>query len=108
MAIYSITLATGKRHLLANFEGINSAPAFSPNGEFLAMALSKGRGAKTDIYLMNLKTHRLRRLTRVGTNTSPVFSPDGKSIAFTSDRGGAPQVYQVIIANKRVIHNAFK
>lgn len=99
MAIYSIELATGQRTLIANFPGINSSPAYSPDGSVMAMALSMGQGVETNIYLVNLNTRRYQKLTHAGTNTEPSFSPDGRSIVFTSDRGGTPQVYKIDLSS---------
>lgn len=107
MTIFAITLATGKRRVISTYPGINSAPAFSPNNRQMAMALSMGRGARTDIYLYNIANKRVRRLTQIGTNTSPSFSPDGKQIIFTSNRGGRPQIYKYNLATKRVSRLSF-
>lgn len=107
MGIYEIQLSTGQRKLIANYPGINSAPAYSPDDRYMAMALSLGKGAQTDIYQLNLATHKLRRLTSLGTNTSPQYSSDGKTIIFTSNRGGNPQVYQLDVASKKVSRLSF-
>ena len=42
--IYSHDVATGKRRLLANFRGSNSAPAWSPDGRPLVAPLPRHRG----------------------------------------------------------------
>lgn len=107
MTIFVITLATGKRRIIANYPGINSAPAFSPDNEKMAMALSMGRGSNTDIYVYDFGSKHLKRMTRLGTNTSPSFTPDGKSIVFTSNRGGRPQIYQINLANRSVSRLSF-
>lgn len=102
MAIYAITLATGKRHLIANFRGMNSAPSWSPDGKKMAMALSMGGGDNTNIYVMDLASKKLTRYTTYGNNTSPVWSPDGKTLAFNSNRGGNPQIYTLSLATRQV------
>jgi TolB protein len=93
MAVYTIELSTGERKIIANFNGINSAPAFSPDGKSLVMALSLGDSSSTNLYLYDLASQHLKKLTHHGTNTSPSFSPDGESIIFNSDRAGSPQLY---------------
>ncbi|MCF6766353.1 Tol-Pal system beta propeller repeat protein TolB [Thiotrichales bacterium 19S3-7] len=108
MAIYRISVITGKRQLISNLEGINSAPAFGPDDTVMALALSKGTSYYTNIYLFNLKKHNLERLTSTGINTSPAFSPDGQSLIFTSNRSGLPQIYQLQIGEsypKRLTFN---
>ena len=102
MAVYTISLKTGKRILIANFPGINSAPSFSPDGKFIAMSLSKGDRSDTNLYLYNISTKKFTRLTSAYTNTSPVFSQDGKNILFTSNRSGKVQVYQIKLSSKKI------
>lgn len=92
--IYVHELATGRRTVLSNQKGNNSAPAWSIDGRALALALSKD--GNTQIYRINADGTGLRRLTRgASIDTEPQWSPDGKSIYFTSDRGGSPQIYRM-------------
>jgi len=92
--IYVHELATGRRVVLSNQKGNNSAPAWSPDGRSLAIALSKD--GNTQIYRINADGTGLRRLTRgYSIDTEPQWAPDGKSIYFTSDRGGSPQIYRM-------------
>jgi TolB protein len=49
---------------------------------------------------MDLITKKLDRLTQGETNTGAEWSPDGGRIAFTSNRGGAPQIYEMNIATR--------
>ena len=92
--IYVHDVSTGRRRLLANFRGSNSAPAWSPDGRNLAVTLSRDGGSQ--IYLISASGGEPRRLTQSQSiDTEPVFSPDGASIYFVSDRGGAPQIYRM-------------
>jgi len=93
--VYVHTLATGARVAVANFKGSNSAPAWSPDGRTLAVALTLN--GLSQIYLINAADgSNSRRLTTSNAiDTEPVFSPDGKTLFFTSDRGGSPQVYRM-------------
>ena len=77
---------------LPKFDGIASSPSWHPDGENIALTISK-KGNK-DIYLYNLKTEKLKRLTtNIAIDTEANFSPNGKSIAFTSNRTGQVQIY---------------
>ena len=90
--VYLHEVATGKRRLLANFRGSNSAPAWSPDGRSLAVTLSRDGGSQ--LYLIGAGGGEPRRLTQSPSiDTEPAFSPDGASLYFVSDRGGAPQIY---------------
>ncbi|HEY6966536.1 MAG TPA: Tol-Pal system beta propeller repeat protein TolB [Burkholderiales bacterium] len=92
--VYVHSLADGKRQVVANFKGSNSAPAWSPDGTRLAVSLSRDGGSQ--IYLINADGSNVRRLMQSGgIDTEPVFSPDGQNIYFTSDRGGSPQIYRM-------------
>ncbi|OIP10909.1 MAG: Tol-Pal system beta propeller repeat protein TolB [Betaproteobacteria bacterium CG2_30_68_42] len=92
--VYVHTLATGRRHVVANFKGSNSAPAWSPDGSRLAVVLTKDGGSQ--LYLVNADGSGVRRLaSSAGIDTEPFFSLDGQSIYFTSDRGGSPQIYRI-------------
>lgn len=92
--IYVHELATGRRIVLSNQKGNNSAPSWSPDGSKLAVSLS--RDGNTQVYSINADGSNLRRLTNGSSiDTEPQWSADGNSIYFTSDRGGNPQIYRM-------------
>ena len=91
-------LRDGSRSHVAAYRGINGAPAFSPDGKQLAMSLS--RDGNAEIYVKDLASEELRRVTRnpSAIDTEPSWSADGGSLIFTSDRGGKPQIYRLDLA----------
>ena len=92
--IYAHDVGSGKRRLLANFRGSNSAPAWSPDGRQIVATLSRDGGSQ--LYAMDAAGGQPRRLTQSSSiDTEPAFTADGKSIYFVSDRGGAPQIYRM-------------
>jgi TolB protein len=92
--VYVHEITSGKRRLLANFKGSNSAPAWSPDGRSLALTLT--RDGVSQIYLISASGGEPRRLTQSQSiDTEPTFAPDGSAIYFVSDRGGAPQIYRM-------------
>ena len=92
--IYAHDVSTGKRRLLANFRGSNSAPAWSPDGRQIVATLSREGGSQ--LFALDANGGEPRRLTQSASiDTEPAFSPDGKYIYFVSDRGGAPQIYRM-------------
>ncbi|MGE5491636.1 MAG: Tol-Pal system beta propeller repeat protein TolB [Actinomycetota bacterium] len=92
--IFVHSLSTGRRQVVANFKGSNSAPAWSPDGHKLAIVLTKD--GNSQLYTINADGSGLQRLaSSSGIDTEPRYSPDGSSIYFTSDRGGSPQIYRI-------------
>jgi TolB protein len=92
--IYTHEVATGRRRLLANFRGSNSAPAWSSDGRQLLATLSLSGASQ--IYALDANGGQPRRLGQTNSiDTEPAFSPDGRWIYFVSDRGGSPQVYRM-------------
>jgi TolB protein len=75
------------------FQGTNSAPAWSPDGEQLAF--SSTLSGDPEIYLVDAGGAHLHRITFAkGVSTSPAWNPKtGKQIVFVSDRGGEPVLY---------------
>ena len=92
--IYVHELASGKRRVLANFKGSNSAPAWAPDGRSLIATLSRDGGSQ--LYQIEANGGEAKRLTQsTGIDTEPAYSPDGSQIYFVSDRGGSPQIYRM-------------
>lgn len=93
--IFVHDVATGKRRLVANFKGSNSAPAWSADGKSIAATLTRDGGSQ--LYLLDpVQGGEPRRLAQSGSiDTEPTFSQDGKWMYFVSDRGGAPQIYRM-------------
>lgn len=96
--IFVHDVATGKRRLVANFKGSNSAPAWSPDGKTLAATLSRDGGSQ--LFLIDAagggEPRRLAQSTSI--DTEPTFTADGKTIYFVSDRGGSPQIYRMPVS----------
>jgi TolB protein len=91
--VYVHDVYSGKRRVLANFKGNNSAPVWSPDGRSLAVTLSRDGGSQ--IYLISAQGGEPRRLTQSNSiDTEPAFFPDGSAFYFVSDRGGSPQIYR--------------
>jgi TolB protein len=91
--IYVHELATGKRRVMANFRGSNSAPAWAPDGRSLLATLSRDGGSQ--LYQIDVASGDAKRITQsAGIDTEPTYTPDGSAIYFVSDRGGSPQIYR--------------
>ena len=63
-------------------------PRLSPDGTQVAVEVLLD---KRDIWIFDIPTGELRRLTYEGTNRSVLWSPDGRRVLFGSDRHQSPE-----------------
>ena len=93
--LYRIDMKNYARRRLAGFPGVNAGADIAPNGREMVLTLSKD--GNPDLYIMDLGTSRLTRVTRTryAAEASPSWSPDGAHIAYVSDQSGSPQLYIV-------------
>jgi TolB protein len=89
-------LSTGARSVLAGYPGANFSPEVSPDGQKVAMILSKG--GSPNLYVSDIDGGNLRQLTRTrDEDSSPCWSPDSQEICFVC-RSGRAQM-QIISAS---------
>ncbi|HLG15620.1 MAG TPA: hypothetical protein VJH03_14130 [Blastocatellia bacterium] len=70
--------------------GVNN-PQWSPDGVTLAFAGFNETASFSEIYTLELKTGKLRRLTtNAFTDKEPIFTPDGKRLLYTTDESPLP------------------
>ncbi|MGI5868079.1 MAG: hypothetical protein ACOX9C_01355 [Kiritimatiellia bacterium] len=92
-AVYRVDLNTNRREPLANYPGMNNGAVVAPSGSIMALVLSRSGGV--DLYVQNLSTRQLTRLTSSNkiNESSPTWSPDGNDLAYISDEGRIPRLY---------------
>lgn len=94
-AIFVQRVRTGERRQVSARVGINGAPAWSPDGQRLALTLG-GTAGNPDIYVLDLASQSLTRITDdPAIDTEAAWAPDGSTLYFTSDRAGGPQIYRI-------------
>ncbi len=91
--VFMINLRTGQRTVLANYSGLNAGGVISPDGQDMAVILS--RDGNPELYVKNVRSGRLTRLTNTpqANEASPSWSPDGRQIVYVSDQAGRPHLY---------------
>lgn len=93
--IFGVPSKGGQRAPIANFTGLNTGGAVSPDGKLVAAVLS--HPGNPELFVINRVTKKATRLTRTprGAEASPCWSPDGNRIAYVSDESGTPQIYVI-------------
>jgi len=105
--IKTVNLPTLQEETIAQFKGVNSAPAWSPDGRSLAYSTS--RHGSPDIYIYDLASKQHNRIsTHYSIDTEPSWSPRGDSFLFTSSRTGKPQIYSYSVADQSVSRMTFE
>lgn len=93
--VYVQNLAQGSRYIVSNFNGSNSSPAFTANGQKLAVTLSKDYGSH--IYLINNQRYtsasNATPLVNFGTIDTEADISSNDKVIFTSDHDGGPQIF---------------
>lgn len=99
--VYRLDTSTERRSLLAQFKGLATGAAVSPDGRTCAIVLSYQ--GNPELYVLDFATKRVSRMTRTprASEASPCWSPDGRQIAYVSDETRHPQIYIVDVATRK-------
>lgn len=92
--IVSQDLDSQARRVVARYSGSNISPAVSPDGQRVAMVLSKG--GSPDVYVANIDGTGLKQVTQTRDDeSSPCWSADGRTICFATRIDGRRTLAQV-------------
>jgi Tol biopolymer transport system component len=80
-----------------------TSPDWSPNGAWIAY--ESNRGGEAQIWIINVRTRGVRRLTRGARSNNPDWSPDGRRIAYATR--GQIAVVGVTSADTRLLPTGF-
>ncbi len=106
--VYRVPVVGGAREPLANFTGLNTGGAVSPDGKLIAVILSQI--GNPELCVINLATLKATRLTytKRAAEASPAWSPDGEHIAYVSDELGTPQIFTIDSSSKKAKRISFR
>jgi hypothetical protein len=68
-------------------------PRFSPDGTKIAFSIGSGRGADDEVWIYQLSSGALTRLTFSGGNFGPIWSADGSRLLYVSARADNEGIY---------------
>lgn len=92
--IYAMLSDGSQKINLATQSGNYYFPAWSADGQYLALTKYNIRDGNLEIYSLNLVTLEEKNLTNNPSDDSmPSWSLDGEKIAFVSEREGNPMIY---------------
>jgi len=74
-------------------------PAWSTDGKKIAFAMA-GPGGNMDLYLMDIPTHAIKRLTdNPAVDYRPVWNPNSQTVTYTSHAGGTPNLHMLDVTS---------
>jgi TolB protein len=102
--LWRMTLDGADLQRLTPGEGDVANPSWSPNGQLIAFAWTRGyEPGNFNIFVMDVGTHQPIQLTQgVGRNENPWWAPDGVHLVFSSKRGPSTQIYTMLADGSNV------
>jgi TolB protein len=93
LALYYTSYKLGNPDIFAHYGGMNSSAAVSPDGQKVAMILSKT--GSPNVFVCDADGSGLKELTTTSEASSPCWSPDGRWICFAARVNGRMSLYKV-------------
>ena len=95
--LWRMTIEGTDMERLTSNDGDVSNPSWSPNGQMIAFAWTRGyEPGNFNIFVMDIASKVPVQLTHgVGRNENPWWAPDGVHLVFASKRGAGTQLYSM-------------
>ncbi len=102
--LWRMNIDGGDMERLTPGDGYVANPAWSPNGQFVAFAWTKGyEPGNYNIFVMDIARRVPVQLTHgAGRNENPWWAPDGVHLVFSSKRGRTTQIYTMLADGSHV------
>jgi TolB protein len=96
--IYKMNMDGADVTRLTTGEGEASNPAWSPNGQHIAFAWTRGFApGNWNVFIMDVASRETMQLTHgQGRNENPTWAPDGLHLVFSSNRAGGSQIFTML------------
>lgn len=96
-SLWRVELSTGMTRRLTQGGGLDSRPAFSPDGKLLAAV--RDTGTDTRLILVDLAKKSVRTLVdSPGIELDPCFTTDGRAVLYSSSEAGDLDLWKVELA----------
>ncbi len=102
--LWHMNLDGGDLQQYTTGEGDVANPSWSPNGQQIAFAWTRGyEPGNFNIFVMDVARRQPVQLTQgIGRNENPWWAPDGVHLVFTSKRGNSTQIYTMLADGSNV------
>ena len=102
--LWRMNMDGGDLQQLTTGEGDVANPAWSPSGQQIAFAWTRGyEPGNFNIFVMDVAKRQPIQLTQgTGRNENPWWAPDGVHLVFTSKRGNSTQIYTMLADGSNV------
>jgi TolB protein len=96
--LWMMNISGGALERLTTGEGDVANPSWSPDGQWVAFAWTRGyEPGNFNIFVMDVARRQPAQLTsNSGRNENPYWAPDGLHLVFSSKRGPSTQIYTML------------
>ena len=95
--LFMLDLERNKSKIVSSLPGLNTGAIFAPDGRHIFLTLSHQGNA--EIYEMNLKSRKLRRVTKnFAPDVDPSLNKEGTLMTFLSGRSGKAMIYTATVS----------